>query len=305
MVVLADAAAAARSCADSANLTIIPATPTCGDGRGWLVELGTDDMDPAVFVALAAAAGARLFYLEQTQFDASLELPVDDPDDEEPDEHTAARRVELRRRARSRNGQLCSVSLSFTAGSVLHLWHLDADWYSEILRQSEELASADHAGDLERCGRRERLERADVERLAQELLEIDAFRGTRNPADRARAARQHPELRKLDESGRSWDVYEVIRLATDLAAEQAEHRYADLRQRFGELAPRLAADQSFRTANNANLRRHAADDFLTAQAGGYRPSAVDRDRLLATPPLARSAQSRTAPGAVPLVDLPS
>lgn len=97
----------------------------------------------------------------------------------------------------------------------------------------------------------------------------------------------------------------MIRLATDLAAEQAEHRYADLRQRFGELAPQLTADQSFRTANNANLRRHAADDFLAAQAGGYRPSAVDRDRLLATPPLARSAKSRTAPGAATLLDLPS
>jgi hypothetical protein len=215
MVVLADTAAAARSGADSANLTVIPATPICGDGRGWLVELGPDDMDPAEFVALAAAAGARLFYLEQTQFDATLELPVDALDDEEPDEHTARRRDELRRRALSRNGQLCSVSLSFTAESVLHLWHIDADWYSEILRQSEELAPAHHADDLERYGRRERLERADVKRLAHELLEIDAFRGTRNPADRTRIARQHPELRKVDESDRSWDVHEVIRLATD------------------------------------------------------------------------------------------
>lgn len=199
-MVLADAVAAARSGADSANLTVIPATPIRGDGRGWLVELGPDEMEPAEFVALAAAAGARLFYLQQTQFDATLELPVDDPDDEEPDEHTARRREELRRRARSRNGQLRSVSLSFTAGSVLHLWHIDADWYSEILRQSEELAPAHHADDLERYGRRERPERADVERLARELLEIDAFRGTRNPADRTRTARQHPELRKLDES---------------------------------------------------------------------------------------------------------
>jgi hypothetical protein len=305
MIVLADAVAAARSGADAANLTIIPATPTRDDGQGWLVELGPDDMDPAEFVALAAAAGARLFYLEQTQFDATLELPVNDPNHEESDEHVAARWVELECRAQSRKGQLCSVSLSFTAGSVLHLWNTEADWYSEILKQSEELAPAHHVYDLEGYGRRERLQRTDVERLARELLEINAFRGTRNPSDRTRIARQHPELRKLDESERSWDVHEVIRLASDLAAEEAEHRYAVLRQRFGELAPQLAADQSFRTANNANLRRHAAEDFLTAQAGGYRPSTIDRDRLLATPPLARSTQRRTAPGAATLLDLPS
>ena len=165
------------------------------------------------------------------------------------------------------------IGPAFAAGPVLHVWCVDADWYTEIVRHSKELAPARMSADDDPFdGRRERLEPADVERLALDLLDMEPFRAPRNRPT-APASPRHSATRCGSWRNRNgWDVHDVIRLANELAAQQSDERYAGLRSRFSQ----LAADRRFQRANNANLRRHAAEEFLTEHAGGYRPSTVDR-----------------------------
>jgi hypothetical protein len=130
-------------------------------------------------------------------------------------------------------------------------------------------------------------ERAIVDRLAQELIQMPEFRAAPTAAQRRRIARAQPEIAALDAGtrpGYRHAVYQVISRAEDFATAEADSRYRDMEARLADLAAECEATPAFQNAGSARARREHARDFPTEKAGGYPPPTRFLELFLDTPP---------------------
>jgi hypothetical protein len=293
---------------EAAGMTVIPAVPDTDRDSGWLVELGPGQLDVQAFLALAASAGARLLYLEESHLDPENDSVMADVDDQPTSPEARRLQAEIRDLSEQHQGDRSRVTVAFAAGWVLHLWRTQADWYSTLLTLAGELGLLlDEDDDSDAAGGPDE---ADVERLAQEVLALPQFRTAWRAAGAASLRQRHRVVHEhLDACGQ-WDsahpmlLYRVTDRATDLATDDVERVYADIHRRLPELALAFTNDARYRQANNINLVRNAARQFLTEQAGGYPPTSVDRDLLLATPPLDQRVNRGRPASNAPMIDLP-
>ncbi len=122
------------------QLRIVPATPAGLSGSCHLVLLDQADLSAAEFCELAAAARARLLYVQADAFDAGsdngLELwPRGGAEPWAADDALAG----LRRDALRCNGRIRQLELAFAVEGVLHTWTVAADWYDHLTERATAL----------------------------------------------------------------------------------------------------------------------------------------------------------------------
>jgi hypothetical protein len=134
-------AAQVMQIASSQQLVVVPGTPVSTRGWGYLVLLDHHDLSAAEFCALAAAAGARLLYVQAEGFNAGNDPDIvmggrDQSGQEGP---MNDRMAEFRRYMENFNGRIRQLELAFAIGCVLHCWAVAADWYVSLVDRTAEM----------------------------------------------------------------------------------------------------------------------------------------------------------------------
>jgi hypothetical protein len=286
-------AAQIQQLAESRNLIIVPAIPIQKASPGFIALLDDHDMVAASFCDLAAAAGARLLYLEADPFDAETHFEILEEDDGRLAAPQDAAVSALRQKAARYNGRIGELALGFAVEGVLHYWITNAPWYVDLATRVEELESK---ADLIDQGMPEAEAQAMITRLAAELLTMPEFRSAATAAQRHRIARsQHTEIAAIETDTRPRYRYlalQAIRQAEEQLAAEAEQKYREIEGALGSLAVEFEASPTFRGAGSARARREHAPDFLAAKAGGYPPQTRLLELFLDTPPLQRARSNR-------------
>ncbi len=283
-----------KQLANRSQFVIVPAIPGRARDSGFLVMLDPDDITAADFCALAAAASARILYIQADPFSAEddIDVPEDDFSGVVHGEQASAQLIALREEASIFDGRIGELALGFAADGVLHCWIATAAWYDNLQSRTEEAMSG--------MGTGERLPEAEARaltaRLAQELIEMPSFRSAATTAQRNRVARtQHAEIAALQDDKRLGyrnAAWQAVRQAEIHVADEADRIYAEMEGRLSVLAVEVAEDPSFRNAGSARARRERARDFIAAKAGGYPPPTRFLELLLDTPPLQRARTER-------------
>jgi hypothetical protein len=132
-----------RGLASSHHLRIVPVTPISASGACHLVLLGHHDLSAAEFCELAAAASAKLLYMNAEGFDAGTDPDLDlwTCDRNGQDRAVGDSLAELRRDALRFNGRIRQLELVFVLGCVLHSWAVVADWYASLVERATTLYS--------------------------------------------------------------------------------------------------------------------------------------------------------------------
>ena len=246
----------ATSFADEYSMTVVPAVPAHDIGPEVCLE--PDVLDLPGFLNLAHQLGARALYLWTGSFDPDPDEVSDPP----------ARLLE-------RRGQPCRIEVAFAADGVVHFWEHTAPWYTEWEGLADRQTPTDDSDDESRW-----LSDTDRERLmapaVEALLAMPQFRAAKPNGARQRFAQSHLPA-DIDERVR-WDA---VRAACDRADELAQQQYADIEDRYDDLAAQLLMDQAYQRAGSAGARKQAAERFLTTWADGYVPTALIRDELYA------------------------
>lgn len=258
--------------AEQHAITVVPAVPVQGQG-GPEVILEPEDIDLPGFLALAQRMGAQALYLDSDVFEADLDLTADPP------QHLLARR-----------GQMYYIEVAFVAGGVVHYWEHTAPWY----REWEDLANADgaaHRGDDVDDERPRWLSDSESEELAapavEALLAMPEFRAEKPGGGRYRFAQ-----RNLPAGTDERVTHIAVRAACDRADELTRERYAEINDRYDQLAIDLLADPVYRQARSATARKQAAERFLAVWADGWAPPTVARDELYARAQMLAKAGAR-------------
>ncbi|SCL36300.1 hypothetical protein GA0070624_5515 [Micromonospora rhizosphaerae] len=242
--------------ADQHTMVVVPAVPT--HDLGPEVQLEPDVLDLPGFLNVAHQLGARALYVQTETFN---------PD---PDEVTDPPARLLKHR-----GKPCTIEVAFVASGVVHFWEHTASWYTEWENLIESQASLVDADDEPRW-----LSEDDRERLAAPavgaLLAMPEFRAAKPGGARQRFAKSHLPA-DLHERVH-WDA---VRTACDRAEELTQQRYAEVDERYDELAAQLLKDPAYQRAGSVGVRKQAAEHFLTAWADGFVPPSVVRDELYA------------------------
>ena len=283
----------------SRQFIMIPAMPLRSSESGFVVFLGQEDMSLSDFCDLAVAAGVKLFYVQNNVFDAERDLRVERRRPslawQGADEDSAL--VSLRQEASAYNGRIDEIALGFSTAGVLHCWVITAPWYNEFIERLEDLESEGLESAvnplLERMPEAE--ERALVDRLVQELIQMREFKAAPTAAQRGRLAHAQAEIAALEADTRPayrHVAYEVIRQAGARVAAEADSRYREIEAGFADLAAECDATSAFRNAGSARARREHARDFLAEKAGGYPPPPRLLELFLDTPPLRKASTGR-------------
>jgi len=258
--------------ASSLQLRLVPAIPMRNPNSGLMVLLDNDDLSAADFCGLAAAAKARLLYIQAGPFNAENqpEFDVAGEGRNELDGKVIDQLALLQQAAERFNGRIGQLALAFAVEGVLHYWTAAADWYENLM---DRVAGLFPAEGLEP----ERLSDVDalalIQRLTGELVAIPAFRAAATTAQRQRiAGAQHAEISALYEDprpGYRTAASRAFRNAADITAAEAERIYGEMEKNLPELAAELAATPQFRNAGTAGALKQRARDFLIEKAGGY------------------------------------
>jgi hypothetical protein len=246
----------ATAFADQHTMTMVPAVPAHDIGPEVCLE--PDVLDLSGFLDLAHQLGARALYLQTETFR---------PDPDEVSDPPA--------RLLKHRGRPCRIEVAFAAGGVVHFWEHTAAWYTEWEDLADSQTATDDPDDQPRW-----LNDADRERLAtpavEALLAMPQFRAAKPGGARQRFAKSHLPA-DLDEQVR----WHATRTACDRADELTQQQYADINDRYDELAGQLLADQAYQRAGSVGARKQAAEQFLTAWADGFVPTSLIRDELYA------------------------
>ncbi|WP_147945543.1 hypothetical protein [Microbispora sp. CSR-4] len=261
-----------REFAGTAAMTLVPAVPEADLGSE--ICLGPETLDLPAFLEIAGKHGGGLLYLQAAPFD---------PDG---DEHQVG---DLPAHLVKRKGQVGQVSVAFAAAGVVHFWEHRAAWYVEWQQLAKAEPSRkdylhdDGEGDLSEQ------ERAQLSELRTALLANPDFRAARGTARRRIADAVSEEF-----DGWSWRVINAVCAEADeLGREQYDQLYA----RIDDLAEELAADPEFQRTRTAAARKHVADRFVLAQAGGLSgPLWVPEELYARAQELAKAATKKQAPG---------
>ncbi|PPA60411.1 hypothetical protein [Micromonospora chalcea] len=246
----------ATAFADEHAMTVVPAVPARDIGPEVCLE--PDVLDLPGFLTVAHQLSARALYLQSETFQ---------PDSDEVSDPPA--------RLLKHRGKPCRIEVAFVAGGVVHLWEHTAAWYTEWEGLARSQPSDDALDDEPRWlsdGDRERLTAPAVEAL----LAMPQFRAAKPGGARQRFARSHLPA-DLDERVH-WDA---TRAACDRADELTQLQYADIDERYDELAAQLLTDQIYQRAGSVGARKQAAEHFLIAWADGLVPPSLIRDELYA------------------------
>lgn len=73
----------------------------------------------------------------------------------------------------------------------------------------------------------------------------------------------------------------AVRTACDQAEILTQQRYADVDDRYDDLAAQLLKEPAYQRAGSVGARKQLAERFLTTWADGFVPSALVRDELYA------------------------
>ncbi|MBG6133893.1 hypothetical protein [Longispora fulva] len=264
--------------ARAVDMLVVPVTP--GEDGGFAVELTSEHMTAKDFLALAGAAGARMFYIETTPLDPD-DL-FDGLDEDEFDEDVWGQLDGFRAEAAARTDQVSQVELAFVAGSVLHLWSVQADWVTDLANRIRALVPEIVVESRSRA-------EVDVEGLATRLADSAEFRAVRFQARTTAAIDLLAELRALEEAEgpRAYEVRQVVTRAGEIIEERRTAIYNQLRPTFPDLALLLAKDPDWVNGGVISLRREAVDQFLAQHADGYLPTTLDRDRIMNLTPVGK------------------
>jgi hypothetical protein len=285
-------AAQLNDLAVSRQLALIPAIPLRGSAPGFVAFLGAEHMRAGEFCDVAVVAGAKLLYADVNAFDAETDLMADRrrglgwQSDEED-----SRLLALRQEASIFNGRIGEIVLGFAVNGVLHCWRATTPWYHDFVERLEEV------DDVEPMDQRipEAEERALIDRLVEELIQLPGYRSASTMTQRRRIARALPEISALEADRRPGYhsvAFQVLSKTQERAAAEADSKYREMEAEIADLAAECAASPAFRSAGSARARRERARDFLAEKAGGYPPSARLLELFLDTPPLQSARRGR-------------
>jgi hypothetical protein len=124
----------------SHQLIVVPATPVCGTGCGYLILLDHNHLSAAEFCALAANAGAKLLYVQAEHFAMRTDLDMILGSDQSWQGISVSDELaDFRSYVESFNGRTRQLELAFVIGCVLHCWAVAANWYLDLLDRAAEL----------------------------------------------------------------------------------------------------------------------------------------------------------------------
>lgn len=246
----------ATAFADEHAMTVVPAVPAHDIGPEVCLE--PDVLDLPGFLTVAQQLGARALYLQSETFAPDPDEVSDPPG-----------------RLLKHRGKPCHIEVAFVADGVVHFWEHTAPWYTEWKNLTDSQATT---GDTDYEPRW--LSDTDRDRLTapavEALLAMPQFRAAKPGGARQRFAKSHLPA-DLDERVH-WDA---MRTACERADELSQQRYADIDERYDDLARRLLADPAYQRARSVGARKQAAEHFLTNWADGFVPPSLIRDELYA------------------------
>ncbi|GAA4947377.1 hypothetical protein GCM10023205_04110 [Yinghuangia aomiensis] len=212
-------------------------------------------------VRLAAAAGARLLYVDEELF-CTDDLDPLEGDDDVPAEVRGAVEQLLRRAAGFAN-RVSQLSVTFSADGVLHEWRAVAAWYSELLDALDALMPDDEVGYVSA-----QEIAAQKKAMVDALLAMPAYRAAPSePKRRAVAMASDLGLEDL-ERPLMWDVLSTASQRVILAAGRA---YDELEADLASVVAGLADYSPYQQASGQTAKRAHLRDFVQRRVGGYAP----------------------------------
>lgn len=279
---LAAAAADATAAAQAAGLTILAAAIDIDA----TVVLDEQQISVKQAVAAAAAGGAALLFVKQTVVDAARVAATIREADLPP--QTQATRTALLQELKKITGWTSEIELGFPHQGVMVVWSTITAWAEELdgiaplLGQHHGRAEPmefDDLGSTPTPG----LDQATITELATRLAAVPQFRQAIRPTDRETAARHVPDLdRILDQREGRWQVFPVLRQATEMVQAQVDAHIEQLKPRHHELAVALAADGGFRSIRTADARQRFAQDWILSHTDGLKMPSWWIKELVAT-----------------------
>ncbi|MFC4430960.1 hypothetical protein [Citricoccus alkalitolerans] len=225
-----------------------------------------DNATPEAMLDVIATT-SDLVFAEYEDFDPLELLPSDDDGDPvEPASHPIVDR--LLKAAAKREGELCRVTLRWAMSGLLCEWIATAAWVRELRDGLEKALEAAIAATEEDRGTQRELEKLEIQRLTDQMMEDPNFRAT-PPHKRGTLAKALvPEMSEAD----PWTQELALRSIRSRASDETMRRDNDIRSRLDEIAESLVQSDAWSQARTAAAQRQAALQHLTRVADGWRMS---------------------------------